>query len=146
MATLKDLVRGNRRGVHSTTPSAMVSDAVERMCQEHVRALLVVDGAEPVGIICERDVLERVIRADIDPRTTAVEAAMTSPLVFLLEECTPSDALAFMRQHRLHQVPIFANDIVVGVVSSTDLMRWATSSQESEIRELMDYCSGRYPG
>ena len=124
----------------------MVSDAVERMCREHVRTLLVVDGADPVGIISERDVLERVIRADIDPRTTAVEAAMTAPLVFLLEDCTPPDALAFMRQHRLHQVPIFANDTVVGIVSSTDLMRWATSSQETEIRELMDYCCGRYPG
>jgi CBS domain-containing protein len=146
MATLKDLVGGNRHSVSFTTPCAMVSDAVERMCREHVRTLLVVDGADPVGIISERDVLERVIRADIDPRTMSVEAAMTAPLVFLLEDCTPSDALAFMRQHRLHQVPIFANDTVVGIVSSTDLMRWATIAQETEIRELMDYCCGRYPG
>ncbi len=146
METLKDFVGRNRHEVFFTPRHATVSEAVERMCEQHVRALLVVDGAEPVGIICERDVLERVIRADRDPHTMRVEAAMTSPLVYLKEECFRLEALDFLREHNLHQVPVVSKQMVVAVVSSTDLMRWAANSQESEIRELMDYCCGKYPG
>ena len=146
MTTLMDIVRMNGRAVCATGPHAMVSDAVESMCEKHVRALLVGELAEPVGIICERDILERVIRQKRDPEKTPVEAAMTKPLVSLPQDSSPSDALAFMRQHKLHQVPIVSEEAVVGVVSSTDLMRWATRSQEDDIRALTDYCSGKYPG
>lgn len=146
MTTLREIVETNGRGVCATEPHAMVSEAVELLCQKHIRALLVGDSADPVGIICERDVMERVIRMNRNPRTTPVEAAMTTPLVSLPEDSTPSEALAFMREHKLHQVPIMSEEAVIGVVSSTDLMRWATRAQEDEIRALTDYCSGKYPG
>ena len=146
MSTLKEIVETTGRGVFATSPLAMVVEAVELMCRQHVRALLVGDVANPLGIVSERDILERIILPNRDPQTTPVELAMTAPLVSLPADSTASEALAFMRFHRLHQVPIVTDEAIVGVVSSTDLMRWATREQEHEIRALKDYCCGKYPG
>jgi CBS domain-containing protein len=146
MNTLKEIVETTGRGVFATSPLAMIVEAVEVMCREHVRALLVGDVGNPLGIVSERDILERVILPNRDPLTTPVELAMTSPLVSLPADATASEALAFMRTHRLHQVPIVSDEAVVGVVSSTDLMRWATREQEYEILALKEYCCGKYPG
>jgi len=146
MCTVQEIVDATGRGVFTTPRWAMVIEAVELMCTAHVRILLVGDVANPQGLISERDILERVILQNLDPQTTCVERAMSAPLVSLPADSTASEALAFMCTHKLHQVPIVSDEAVVGVVSSTDLMRWATREQESEIRALTDYCGGRYPG
>jgi CBS domain-containing protein len=145
MSTLKEIVETTGRGVFATSPLSMVIDAVDLMCRQHVRALVVGDVTNPLGIISERDILERVVLERRDPQTTPVELAMSSPLVSLPADATASEALAFMRTHKLHQVPIVSDEAVVGVVSSTDLMRWATRAQEYEIRSLVEYCCGKYP-
>ena len=146
MSTLKEIVESTGRGVFATNPWAMVIDAIELMCRAHVHILVVGDPANPRGIISKRDILERVVLQNRDPQTTRVESAMSAPLVSLPADATSSEALAFMRTHRLHQVPIVTDEAIVGVVSSTDLMRWATREQEHEIQALTDYCTGKYPG
>ena len=55
-------------------------------------------------------------------------------------------ALEFMRQHKLHQVPIVGDESLIGVLSSGDLMRWAAQAQAHEIQTLTEYFCGKYPG
>ena len=146
MSTLEDVVKANSRSVCATGPEATVLSAVQQMCRFHVRALLVGDLADPIGIISERDILERVVLANLDPKATCVGTVMTTPLVLLPASSSPSEALEFMRHHRLHQIPILSEEAVTGVVSSTDLLRWAEGSLKYEVRRLTEYCSGKYPG
>lgn len=146
METLKEIVETTGRGVFTTTARATVMEAVELMCREHVRALVVGDVGNPEGIISERDILERIVLQNLDPLTTLVELVMSAPLVSLPADASASEALVFMRVHKVHQVPIVTEEAIVGVVSCTDLMRWATRTQEREIVALTEYCSGKYPG
>src|ERR1035437_8892795 len=100
MSTLKEVIETTGRGVFATSPLAMVVDAAKVMWRQHLRPLLVGSVANPVGIVSERDILERVILTNRDPQTTPVELAMTAPLVSLPADSTASEALAFMRFHR----------------------------------------------
>lgn len=144
--TLEDIVEKTSQRVISIVPDAAVLDAVRAMCAHHVRALLVGDLADPVGILSERDVLERVVLTQQDPEKTLVRDVMSQPLVWLSLDCTAAEALEFLRVRHLHQVPVMSEDAVVGIVSSTDLLRWATVAAEADIRTLTDYCSARFPG
>lgn len=146
MSTLADIVEETGREVRATPADAMLIDAVAEMCRWHVRALLVGDLLDPIGMLSERDVLERAILGGRNPATTPVEAVMTAPLISLPLDCSPTEALDFMRAHRVHQVPILSDEAVVGIVSATDLMRWAARDQEFQIRALTEYCSGAYVG
>jgi CBS domain-containing protein len=114
------------------------------MCRWHVRALVVGDPDDPVGIVCERDVLERVILTGLDPRETKVADVMSTPVVSLPAHSGAEEALAFMRRHGVHQVPIQGDEALIGVVSRTDLMAWALRNREYEITTLTSYVvSGR---
>ncbi len=146
MSTLADIVETTGNGVHATRADAMLIDAVAEMCRWHVRALLVGDLVDPIGILSERDVLERAILGGRNPSTTPVDAVMTTPLISLPVDWSLGEALDFMRAHHVHQVPIVSEEAVVGIVSATDLMRWATRDQEFQIRALTDYCGGGYVG
>ena len=142
MGTLEDVI--SSPSVRTTSPDATVLSAVEAMCRWHVRALVVGDPAEPLGIFCERDVLERVVLAGRAPATTLVGSVMTAPLFFLPLDCTPEDALTYLSHHRVHQVPIAREEALVAVVSSSDLERWALRNLEAQVQALTSYVmSGR---
>ncbi len=146
MTTLGTVVEGTNQCVRTIRPDASLMDAVEAMCRFHVRALVVGELENPVGIISERDVLERGVLARRAPDTTRVADVMTTPLVWLPVECPPGEALEFMRVRHLHQVPVMSAEAVVGVVSLPDLMKWARRDTEVELQSLTEYCCLRYPG
>ncbi len=142
MSILRDIIELGHP-TRTVSPDAPVLDAVDEMCRWHVRAVVVGDEADPVGILCERDVLERVVRAHLDPATTKVGAVMSAPLVSLPESATPDDALEYLREHKLHQVPVAGDEALIGVVSATDLRRWALSQRELELAAFTSYVMGR---
>lgn len=144
MSTLEDIVQRSQQHVRYADPSSSVFEAVDAMREHHVRALLVGTAADPVGIFCECDVLERVVLGRRDPDRTRVGEVMTAPLVFLPADASASEALDYLRQNRVHQVPILGEESVVGIVSSSDLMRWALDERDRELYSMRSYVSGWY--
>lgn len=142
MGTLLDVIEMGQL-MRMTSPDDPVLEAVNEMCRWHVRAVIVGSTADPLGILCERDVLERVVRPQLDPAKTRVGDVMTSPLVCLPASATPEEALAYMREHKLHQVPILGDEALVGIVSATDLRRWALMARELELDAFTSYVMGR---
>ena len=80
--TLRALLKKKGHTMHSVPPQATVLEAVRKMNQERIGALLVMDGDDLVGIFTERDVLARVVDRTRDPGTTRVAEVMTgNPVV-----------------------------------------------------------------
>jgi CBS domain-containing protein len=132
--------------VHTTAPMSTAIAAVDEMCKRHIGALLVMDGASPVGILSERDLLTRVLLTRKDPATVRVAEIMTTNIVCVDLECSIEDAMSVMTEHRCRHLPVVEDGKVVGVVSIGDLVRCVSQDQEFEIRALHEYVEGRYPG
>jgi CBS domain-containing protein len=60
MATVSQLLALKGRAVHTIDKSATVFEAISRMVERNVGALLALDGMKPVGILTERDYLRKV--------------------------------------------------------------------------------------
>ncbi|WP_298629576.1 CBS domain-containing protein, partial [uncultured Thermus sp.] len=100
-------------------PSATVEEAARRMRQEGISSLLV--EGEPLGILTDRDLRNRVLAEGLSP-STPVAQVMTTPLFTLPAETPIYEALAAMVERGIHHLPLTEGGKVVGVVTHTDLL------------------------
>lgn len=119
---------------------ATVFDAIKRMVESNVGALLVTEGAKVTGIVTERDYLRRVTLEGRTERETLVREIMTSPLVYVTPETSVEECMAVMTERRIRHVPVFSEGRdLVGIVSIGDLVKFQSKQQSFQIKFLTEY-------
>jgi CBS domain-containing protein len=143
--TLEKVLIGKGAVLHSVAPEATVLDAVRKMNEERIGALLVCVSGEMVGIFTERDVLCRVVDAGRDPAATKVVDVMTCEVVTVGSATKVAEAMAVITERRIRHLPVIDDGELKGLVSSGDLTRWVSRNQEGHIQDLMNFITGKYP-
>jgi len=142
MILLSQLLDSKGHAIHAVAPGASVIDAIRSMADNHVGALLVMEGRELAGIVSERDYARKVILLGRSSSTTAVREIMSSPVFTLPPDSTVDDAMRLMTDQRIRHLPVVANGRVLGVVSIGDLVKSVIEDQRHTIDELHSYIRG----
>ena len=127
-----------REAIHSVGPDTPVTVCVRAMTAEKIGALIVMDGERLIGIFTERDALNKVLAAGLDPVNTKVSEVMTKDPYCIPPTTTVGEAMQLVTQRRFRHLPIVENGKVLAIVSSGDLTHWLVKDQVGEVQELVD--------
>ncbi|MDW8480167.1 MAG: CBS domain-containing protein [Xanthomonadales bacterium] len=139
MQTAGQLLETKGREVHAIGPDEPVYEAIRRMAELGIGALLVMEGTRLLGVVSERDYARKVILRDRSSRTTPVRDIMSSPVITVRPEATVSECMQLMTERRIRHLPVVAEDRVVGVLSIGDLVKAVIADQRAEIEQLTRY-------
>ncbi len=139
MKTVGYVLRMKGYDIHSIEPEASMYDAIEKMADKGVGALLVIDSGEFVGIITERDYARKVILRGRSSKETAVREIMTTNVLYVSPNYSIEECMELMTVKHIRHLPVMSSNKLVGVISQGDLVKAIISDQKSVIKRLENY-------
>ncbi|MCP4328970.1 MAG: CBS domain-containing protein [Alphaproteobacteria bacterium] len=123
-----------RRDLVALAPEATVRDAAMAMKQGNCGSVLVIVEVKLVGIVTERDVINRVVAAALDPAATALAAVMTEHPDTIGPDDPVLKALEMMEDGSYRHLPVVERGQVLGVVSRRDFYGEEKAQLDAERR------------
>ena len=144
MTAVADILKAKGDAVvHSIGPDDSVFDALQRMADKGIGALLVMEGERIVGIVTERDYARKIALKGRTSALTQVRDVMTTSVMFVKPVQTSEECMSLMTDNRLRHLPVVQDDKLIGLISIGDLVKDIISEQKFVIEQLEHYISGQ---
>ena len=126
--------------VWSLPPTATVYDALAKMAEKEIGAVMVVsEEGQLVGVISERDYARKVILMHRSSQQTQIREIMTSPAFTVSPDHTVDQCMDIMTKHRIRHLPVLDGQKLKGVISIGDLVNSIILTQAETIDHLHNY-------
>ena len=145
MRTVRNILKAKGGSIYSVDPVDTVYEAIARMAEKEVGALLVMQEGHPVGIISERDYTRKVILRDKSSKRTRVSEIMTTEVISTTSSHHIDECVALMKRHHIRHLPVIDEGVVTGMLSLRDLFSAIIDEQASTIENLEHYVRGEVP-
>ncbi len=127
------------RSLVTASKDMSVRAACRQMTEKRIGALLVVDNNRIAGIFTERDALNKILSAGVDPDTTLVEQVMVRDPQTITVDKPLAYALYMMAEGGFRHVPVVdRNGAPVGMVSARDALGQDMVELEREMKHLTE--------
>ena len=144
MATVRDILAVKGSHVLTVSPEASVLDAAMLMNEHKVGSLVVMSGRQVIGIISERDILQRIVVPRLDPGQTLVLDVMTTEVVCCQPHTRLDEARGVLKNRRIRHLPVLDEaKQLCGMISIGDLNAHQAHDHEFTIHVLEEYIYGR---
>lgn len=141
MKPVLELLRNHSEPVYQITPSDTVFEALQRLADYEVGALVVMDQGQLVGVMSERDYTRKVALQGKNSRETSVADIMSRNVVSVTPETGTRACMALMSQKKIRHLPVLDGPKVLGMISIRDLMDDIIADHEQTIAQLTNYIS-----
>ena len=132
---IRDIVADQK--LISATKDMTVRAACRLMAEKKIGAMLVVEGGRIAGIFTERDALNKVLAASLDPDTTVLSRVMVSEPQTIRGDKPLAYALHMMAEGGFRHVPVVDDSgAPIGMVSARDALGQDIVELERDMKRL----------
>ena len=110
-------------GVIAIEKEETIVEASKLLRDEEIRGLVVVDEEDAVGVVVCRDIVYQVVAQGENPEETTVDDIMSTDLIVAEEDEYLDDVAMAMSQNNVSRVPVVRGDMLVGIVTQSDILR-----------------------
>ena len=136
MRTIDQVLKEKGPAIYAVAPEDPVLEAVRRMAEHHVGALLVMRGEVLAGILSERDYARKVVLKGRSSADTPVGEIMSTPVTTVTRAASVHDCLTLMTEHRIRHLPVLESGQVLGMLSIGDCVKAIIDDQRHQIEDL----------
>ena len=123
--------------------STTIQEAANKMKSRKIGCVIITENGKdesitnPLGILTERDFVTK-IAAEGRPLFTEVSAVMSQPLITIESEETIWEASEIMKEKSIHKLPVKENGKIIGIVTTTDIVKISSLGSDSQMRKICD--------
>ncbi len=139
MRPVHELLKNREATVWSLNPQDSVFDALKRLADHNVGAMVVLDGTKLVGIFSERDYTRKIALAGRSSKDTPVKDIMTADVLTVAPKTMTNDCMVLMSQKKIRHLPVMDGGKVLGMISIRDIMDDIIKGHEQTISQLQSY-------
>jgi PAS domain S-box-containing protein len=111
-----------------------VVEAARIMAERNISCILVSQGADPSGIITERDLFKKVVASQKDARKMSVDEVMSAKLICVPPDCSIYNATRIIEEKRIRHLVVMDEKKLLGIVTQTDIFLAVRKKLEEEER------------
>jgi CBS domain-containing protein len=128
------------RAVITATPSENVHSTAQKLSQNRIGAVVVIDAKGAIaGIVSERD----IVRALADHGAEAMTQTVASIMSKTVKTCKFGDSeielMALMTTHRIRHLPVVDAGQLAGMISIGDIVKYRIEAIEREAEDMKSY-------
>jgi len=138
--TPMNILRIAKEPATAVAPSTTVMEAVRRMKDANVGAVVVLDGEVLKGMFSERDVMLRIVLEGRNAETTRVKDVMTTDVIAIRKDTSPDEAAKLMWARHIRHLPVVLEEgRVEGIVEIRNLFHDTFEGLTQELDSLENY-------
>lgn len=111
------------KGLIVTKSSDSIRTCAKKMLKNGVGGLVIKDDGELLGMVTEKDIVEKIVAKNLDAEKTTVKDIMTKKLVTIDPSADLYDAFIKMRDEGIRRLPVVKNGEVVGLLTQKDILK-----------------------
>jgi signal-transduction protein with cAMP-binding, CBS, and nucleotidyltransferase domain len=126
-----------KKKIISIDESETIKKAASMMTEAEIGSIIVTKDNTPVGILTERDFVTKIASKDIS-LSVPVSQVMTHPLLVIAPNQTVWEVAEIMKNMGIHRVAVQEGDKIIGMVTTTDLVKIVSIGSDSNLQKIAD--------
>jgi CBS domain-containing protein len=137
--TVNQILSTKGKEVFSILSTSTVYEALSVMSEKNIGAILIIEDTILKGVLSERDYARKIVLKAKSSKKAFVHEIMETDVATV----KPSDNLDYcmelMSLKRVRHLPVIENNIVIGIVSMSDVVKAIMDMQKETIQYLDTY-------
>ena len=139
--TVNQILAKKGKEVYSVPSTITVYEALGVMSEKNIGAILIIEDTILKGILSERDYARKIALKAKSSKKTFVYEIMEENVVTVKPADNLEYCMELMDAKRVRHLPVIENNVIIGIISISDVVKSIIEIQKETIKHLDSYIS-----